>query len=281
MRTAFRLLAVLALVVAGVLAYAFAEARRVPVIRTAAMALPGWPAGQKPIRVALLSDIHLGSATMDAARLTRLVAIVNRARPDLVLIAGDLLHGYRPAAVDPRELTRPLAGLRAPLGAVAVLGNHDWALGAEGVRRALAAAGIRTLDNAAIARGPLAIAGLGDDYTHHDRLAQTLAAVRRLSGARVMLAHTPDSMPRLPGDIALLLAGHTHCGQIVLPLVGAPVSVSRWGNRYRCGIVRENGRTVIVSAGLGTSGPPLRLGAPPDIWLLTLGGSPPSGDPKR
>ena len=265
------LFAVLAVAGAGLAAYAFLEARRDPVLRTATLALPDWPADTPPLRVALLSDLHLGDATTDPARLARTVALVNRASPDLVVIAGDFLHGHDPAAVDAHALTGPLSGLRARFGVVAVLGNHDWWLGPAPIRRALAAARVTVVENGAVVRGPLAIGGLGDDYTHHDRLPQTLAAMRRLPGARLILAHTPDAMPRLPADVSLLLAGHTHCGQIVFPLIGAPVSVSRWGNRYRCGIVREGRHTVVVGAGIGTSGPPLRLGAPPDLWLLTLG----------
>jgi len=68
-----------------------------------------------------------------------------------------------------------------------------------------------------------------------------------------------------------MLAGHTHCGQIRLPFVGAVSTMSRYGQRYACGLIRENGRTLIVTAGLGTSGLPLRLGAAPDLWLIWLG----------
>ncbi|MBO9621801.1 MAG: hypothetical protein J7500_03725 [Sphingomonas sp.] len=78
-------------------------------------------------------------------------------------------------------------------------------------------------------------------------------------------------MPELPARFGLVLAGHTHCGQIVLPLVGALASASRFGERYRCGIVREPGRITIVTSGLGASVLPLRYGAPPDWWMLTLG----------
>ena len=83
-------------------------------------------------------------------------------------------------------------------------------------------------------------------------------------------------MPELPGTghkgyVPLLLAGHTHCGQIVLPLIGAVSHVSRYRDRYLCGLKREDGKTIVVGAGLGTSILPLRLGAVPDMWLLTLG----------
>ena len=74
-----------------------------------------------------------------------------------------------------------------------------------------------------------------------------------------------------PNYVSLLLAGHTHCGQIVLPFYGPLSSVSRYGLRYNCGVIREDSKTLVVGAGLGTSVLPLRLGAVPDMWLLTLG----------
>jgi predicted MPP superfamily phosphohydrolase len=91
-----------------------------------------------------------------------------------------------------------------------------------------------------------------------------------LGGAKLILSHSPDVFPELPADIGLTLAGHTHCGQIAPPLLGPIVTASRYGRRFACGLIREGGRSLIVTAGLGTSGLPLRLGAEPDLWLLTL-----------
>ena len=95
--------------------------------------------------------------------------------------------------------------------------------------------------------------------------------MRRLPGGRLLLSHSPDPFPDMPADIPLMLAGHTHCGQISLPLIGPVSTMSRHGRRYACGLVREKGKTLIVGAGLGTSLLPLRIGAPPEIWLIELG----------
>jgi len=86
----------------------------------------------------------------------------------------------------------------------------------------------------------------------------------------MLLSHSPDIMPRVPDDVSLVLAGHTHCGQIRLPLIGAVSTMSDHGQRYGCGLVRDGPKRAVISAGLGTSILPLRLGAVPDIWLLTL-----------
>jgi len=195
------------------------------------------------------------------------VALANTLHPDLILLAGDFVAGHegRDAVVAP-DLA-PLRMLSARLGSVAVLGNHDHWTDANAVRAALNAANVVVLENAAIRRGPLVIGGLGDAPTNRARLGTTRAAMARAGGVPLLMAHSLD----VPGGWrGLVVAGHTHCGQIVLPLLGAPIAVA--APRYRCGIVREAGRTTIVTAGTGTSVLPFRLGAPPDWWLLTVGG---------
>ena len=128
------------------------------------------------------------------------------------------------------------------------------------------------LENDAMQAGPLAVGGIDDDFTGRSDVPRTLARLARLQGPKLLLSHSPDPFPDLPPDVELMLAGHTHCGQVALPFIGAVKTMSRHGKRYACGVIRERGRTLVVTAGLGTSGLPLRLGAVPDMWLLTLKG---------
>jgi len=198
---------------------------------------------------------------------------VNALRPDIVLIAGDFIAGHSAREAIPARaaLVGPLSRLRAPLGVVAVLGNHDWWTDPRPLRAALARANVTLLENRAIARGPLAIGGIGDATTRHARPREVIAAVRRLPGAPVLMTHSPDIRSPLLVGAPLLLAGHTHCGQVVLPLFG-PVALRAPLLRQRvCGLYREPGLGVVVTGGLGTSVLPFRLNAPPDLWLLTLG----------
>lgn len=256
----------------GLLAVMYRNARADPTVRRVVVRLPDWPLGKPPVTVALLADVHIGNVSMDAERLSRIVEQVNALHPDLVALAGDFIAGHDPGSATllaPR-LVAPLARLRAPFGTVAVLGNHDHWTGATAVAQALTKANVTVIANDAVARGPLAVAGLDDEPTRHARLGKTLAAVARLNGAGVLIAHSPIIGGALPAHIRLVLVGHTHCGQVVLPIVGAPQQVT--DARYRCGIVREAGRLTIITAGLGTSMLPVRLGAPPDFWLVTLKG---------
>lgn len=273
MRRRLLLAALLLIVVIGVVAaIGLSNARADPIVRRVSLALPRWPANAPPVTVALISDIHLGSYAVDEPRLARIVAQANALKPDLIVLAGDFVNGHvagSAAAVAP-GLTRQFAKLRAPLGTVAVLGNHDHWTGMKEVTRALTAAHARVLENEAAEIGPLAIGGVGDAYTHHDHTAATVAATLALPGAPLIVSHSPDIAPTLGAATPVLFAGHTHCGQWVLPLIGAITVPSRYGERYRCGVIREGARTVVVTGGVGTSLLPMRYGAPPDLWLVTL-----------
>lgn len=267
-----RLLALALLLASLLLAYMVRLASSAPVVRRLDVSLAGWPAGAPAMRIVLLSDLHVSRPGDTPARLAGTVARVDALRPDLVLIAGDFLstgivgaHSYGPGTI-----AHALAGLTPRLGTIAVLGNHDYAAPAA-VRRALARARVRVLDNQAVRIGPIAVVGVSDAFSGHADVAAALAAWRRVGGVPVVLTHSPDIVPALPPALALVLAGHTHCGQISLPLIGPPVTQSRYGRRYACGVVREGDRVTIVSAGLGTSTLPIRLGAPPDLWLIRLG----------
>ncbi len=261
----------LLLILSGILlaGFAYRGALADPVRREGQVELAGLAA---PLRIAFLTDLHVTGPDVPPARLARLVTAVNAARPDLVLIAGDFVGDHRLAthAYTPAEIAAPLRGLRARLGTIAVLGNHDHAHDAGAIRHALEKAGVRVLVNRAVRVGRLTIAGADDPFTGRDDLPALTRAAAALGGPAVLLSHSPDVAADLSPRFPLVLAGHTHCGQVSLPLIGPPVTFARTGRRYACGLVREAGRTVITGAGLGTSMWPVRLGAPPDWWPVTL-----------
>lgn len=250
------------------------------VVNEATLELPRWPQALDGTRVALLSDLHVGSPYWKLPDLERLVQRTNKMQPDLVLLAGDyLINGVRFGRwIDPESIAHVLGGLRAPLGVVAVLGNHDWWNDGYRVRRALRDNGIAVLENEALplARNgqPFYVVGLADALTRQIRLPRALASVP--DGAPyLVLVHEPDVFPEIPASAALTLAGHTHGGQVRLPLLGRPVVGSQYGQRYAAGHVVENEKTagekhLFVTTGVGTSIFPVRFGVPPEIALLTL-----------
>jgi predicted MPP superfamily phosphohydrolase len=273
-RRLFRSIAVLIILALLFLGQGLWNATRVPLVREGRINVADWPKGSGPLRILLLSDIHVAGPDMPPARLAKIVAQINALHPDLILIAGDLVSQKPPATriYTVAESVAPLAGLRAPLGVVAVMGNHDHWFHPEDYRPALAVGHIALLQNAAIQRGPLVIGGVDDEFSGHANIALTYAAMARLSGPRIILTHSPDIVPDLPSPVAAVFAGHTHCGQVTLPLLGQISTSSHYGPRFNCGLMTDRGQKIVVGAGVGTSNLWVRYATPPDMWLVTLGG---------
>jgi predicted MPP superfamily phosphohydrolase len=244
------------------------------VLRRRTLVLERWPPELDGLRVALLSDLHAGGPHVRAGRLHRIAARVQRARPDLALLLGDFVDfevaGGGP--IDPADVVAALGPLRPRLGRVAVLGNHDWRHGGARVREALEDHGIPVLENASCERGGVWVAGIADLREREPDVDTALAGVPE--GAPVIaLMHDPDLFPRIPPRVALSVAGHTHGGQVHLPFVRHPFMPSRYGDRYAYGLVREQGRLLYVTGGLGQAGLPVRFRRPPEAVVLTLRGS--------
>ena len=276
----------------GLTGYAVAvEPRMTPLVRSYAIAPASWPA-DLALRIGVLADIHACKPWMTVERLGGIVAQVNALQPDLVVVLGDFNAGHALVSgpVLPKEWGDTLAGLESPLGTVAILGNHDWwhgpvpglPGGPDDIRAALRQNRITLLENDVVPFNKNGrvfwVAGLADQMAHRlrrgmtrgvDDLQGTLARVP--SGDPViLLAHEPFVFPRVPDHVAVTLSGHTHGGQVCLPIIGAPISPSR---RYRYGHIVEGGRHLIVSGGLGESGLPVRLGVPPELLCVNLGGT--------
>ncbi len=221
-------------------------------------------------RIAHLSDIHMGGG-MTPARLRAAVSLVNALKPDLVALTGDFIEADGRAAA---AVADALGALRARDGAVAVLGNHDYRRAPDAVRQALAQAGVVELSNAVhtLRRGvdSLHIAGLDDVAAGRACLDAVLDALPP-EGAAVLLAHEPDfaDVTAATGRFDLQLSGHTHAGQVRLPLLGALVLPS-YGRFYPAGRYQVGGMTQYTNSGLGTIWPHLRFNARPEVALLTL-----------
>lgn len=256
-----------------------------------AIAPRAWPA-DLPLSIAIVADVHAIEPWMSAERIAAIAAFTNTLGADLVLLAGDYETGLESLGGITRKVAMSdcaaaLATLKAPLGVHAVLGNHDmWAHGARDVRAAFAANGIPLLENRAVRLAkdgrPFWLLGLGDQCVRRvrgrwlgvDDLPATLAQIGDGAPA-ILLAHEPFVFPRVPSRIALTLSGHTHGGQVRLPVVGPLVRPSLPGQRaYVHGHYREGDRDLVVSAGLGMSILPMRFGVPPEITLVRLGGAP-------
>jgi len=227
------------------------------------------------LRIAVISDLHAGAPYIDTAKIDRVVAMTNDARPDLILLTGDYVITGMPGGyhMPIKTIVAHLSTLRAPLGVYAVLGNHDRGESAGHIGNAFWRAGIPDLENAyAILPPPrqgITLVGIGD---HSSGGARPKRALAQVNGTALCFTHSPDIFPRLPPKCSLTIAGHTHGGQVWLPLLGRPAmfEASRFGEKYAAGIIREDSKTLFVSSGIGTSWLPLRFRVPPEISLLTV-----------
>ncbi|ADB52363.1 metallophosphoesterase [Conexibacter woesei DSM 14684] len=273
-----RLAVVLGLLLAPVGAYAsFVEPNRL-VVERADVPVDAARAGERPIRVGVLSDIqfeHVGEHERNAVR--RLMA----ERPDVILLPGDYHQGSR--ASFERELPRMralFARLRAPGGVFAVQGDQESVADA---RRIFAGTGVRLLVNetARTRVGDRRLTIGGNEKHDRGRAARGLSdALERRPGerdVRILLTHHPDPILRLAPDtrIDLVVAGHTHGGQFQLPLIGPLRTASRVGRTIGAGGLHElDGRRIYVSRGVGVErgqAPKLRFRAPPEISILDVG----------
>jgi predicted MPP superfamily phosphohydrolase len=254
-----------------------------------------WPDGFK-LRIAALADLHASEPVMGIDRIRSIVDQTNALGADLIVLLGDYVCGRsvwrEPLA--PKDWSRALAQLRAPLGVHAILGNHEFwedrafqraGTGIPFGRRALEDVGIPVYENDVVrlqkAGRPFWLAGLGDQLAFLpsrrrrrgrpiglDDLTGTLGKVTD-DAPVILLAHEPDIAPRVPERVSLILSGHTHGGQVRL-FGWSPLVPSEFGNRFAYGHVREQ-CDIIISGGLGCSIAPVRIGVPPEIVLITLG----------
>ena len=249
-----------------------------PIVRHLTIEVSGYSATAAPVRMVLLSDLHVRGPDMPPARLARIVDQVNTLNPNIAVIAGDFTgHSWIGAQYSPADATGPLRRLKARFGTFAVLGNNDSDVPYE-LLPALRAAGVHLLVNDVARAGPVALGGVDGRLTPtmpalNAARMRTYSALERTPGVKVLVTHRPDEFPGAPKFVTLVLAGHTHCGQIVLPMFGALVTGSDYGRKYACGVYRDGSKILVVTAGLGTSHLPLRLGAPPDIWLISIRGT--------
>jgi predicted MPP superfamily phosphohydrolase len=272
LRVAF---AAIVLFLAGLVFWGFLIEPGRLVIQQQTIQIDNWPQPLDGLRIAVLSDIHVDNWFINEKKLRTIVERTNQLQPDLIVILGDYMsgEGWVRHRVEPEVWGPVLKDLHAPLGVYSVLGNHDWWYSGVKVRRALEQNGIKVLDNESAqvdARGTsLWLVGLADLWTRPQRIGETVANVPE-GQPLIALTHNPDIFPNVPQRVQLMLAGHTHGGQVRFPLIGAVIESSDYGDRWERGHVFEDNHHLFVTSGIGTSIVPVRFGLPPEIVILTL-----------
>ena len=233
------------------------------------------------LRVAQISDVHHGP-WLGLERVREVVRLANALEPDLIFLTGDYVY-ESPRYIEPAIAA--LSELKAKIGIVSVLGNHDWWDHGIPMKAAFARCGLPLIDNKRVILTPgrslvsqadegLCIGGVGDLW---EDIPDYHAALSNLPPKmpRLLLAHNPDCAEDpifLGGNhrVDLMISGHTHGGQVWIPGMGTPILPSRYGQKYAAGLVQGPACPVYISRGIGLSGLPIRFGVPPEIVLMEM-----------
>jgi predicted MPP superfamily phosphohydrolase len=264
--------------VGGALAWGFTAGQARVERSRVRIGVPGLSPALAGLRIVQATDLHIGNG-LEGPRLARMVERVHALDPDLVVLTGDLFD-FDPAVVEAGA--RELGRLRARHGVYAILGNHDIRVGAERIASALArhAPGIRLLRDEIVrlpVQGPLYLAGVedpGNDWSARGvelPALSRLAAQRPADGPTLLLAHRPEHFAQAARlGFPLVIAGHTHGGQLALPTPGGHWNLARLVTRYTRGLFRSGDTVMYVNRGLGVGGPALRFNCPRELATLEL-----------
>ncbi len=244
------------------------------VVQKQTIKVPHWSSGLNHLKVAVLSDLHVGALHITVEKLHTIVQEVNQQQPDIVFLLGDYVTGHGGhTSLRPEAFVHELSGLTAKYGVYSVLGNHDWWYNGEDVREHLEKAGIIVLENNAVEveiKGEsLWVSGLADLWTRRPDIKMAMLNVPSTASC-VMLMHNPDMFPEVPNSVSLSLAGHTHGGQVAVPFFGPIIVPSQLGSHFARGLVVQENKHYFVTSGIGTSILPVRFGVPPEICILDL-----------
>lgn len=232
----------------------------------------------KGLKIAFVSDFHIKKHQKN--RLTNIVKKIKAQNPDLILSTGDFVSGHlEKQSLGIEDITHELSKLKPKYGFYTTLGNHDWWQNGEKIEQVLSKNGIVVLGNQntfiKINKTKLYIAGIEDMETRNIDITK---ALKNTKSPTILLSHSPDVFPIITNEqnspltksIDLVLAGHTHGGQVKLPLFGALIVPSSYGQKYAEGLIVEKGKTMFVTKGIGTSILPVRFNCIPEIVVINF-----------
>lgn len=220
------------------------------------------------VKIVFASDFHI--KPNQQKRLEQIANIINAQNPDLVVSAGDYVSGHtQESTMHPKQIAEELSKVKTKYGFYTTLGNHDGWYDRWYIKELLEKQNIKVLNNKNVKLNingkDIYIAGVEDMMTAFSNIED---ALRGAKSPTILLTHTSDVFPKVPSDVNLTLAGHTHGGQVRLPLLGALIVPSDYGDKYATGLIEEKGKKMIVTNGIGVSILPIRFNCAPEIVVI-------------
>lgn len=246
------------------------------IIKEVSLNVPNWSRELNGFKIAAISDIHGGSHNITEEKISTIAEQINAQNPDIVVMLGDFvtqIESKHSGLVMPIErIVQNLKGLKAKYGVFVVIGNHDWWYDEKKCRAEFEKVGFTVLENETksfeVNNKTVTILGIEDFWKRRKVDVKDVLEKLPTQENIIGITHNPDSFDQTPESLAILLAGHTHGGQVNFPLIGAPIVPSN--KEYTAGHVEKNGKNLYVTTGIGTSGLPVRFRVPPEIAVITL-----------
>ena len=267
--------ALIILILALIASYSyFIEPSRL-IVHEENLKIPHWNEKLNGFKVIAISDIHGGSNNVTEGKIRKLVEMANAENPDLIVLLGDYVSEVRFKSKDLRMPVETIAdnlqGFKAKYGVYAIIGNHDWWYDEIKVRSEFERVGITFLENEvkAIQVGDETVWlwGIEDLWKNRRVPSEALKEIANKQNI-IAITHNPDSLLKAPPEISLMLAGHSHGGQVKFPFYGARAFVN--DKRFMAGYAEVDGKHVFVTSGIGCTGPQIRFNVPPEIAVLKL-----------
>jgi len=239
------------------------------VLKEEKLHIPNWHKELNGLKITVVSDLHIGFPQTKVKNIEKIVNIINKTNPDLILILGDLDALSISNTNSQEGAIKVLSELKAPLGVIAIMGNHDYKP-AGIVPYILKNANIKLLENEKTTlfykKQRFDIYGIKDIWNYKVEPSEVL---EKIQYPTLFLSHNPDIFPKVPKEISLTLSGHTHGGEISLPLLGAPLIPSIYAHKYAKGHIIENNKHLYVTSGIATTSG-FRTFNSPEIIVLNL-----------
>ena len=231
-----------------------------------------WPQHWQPVRVVVVSDMHVGSPYVDLAKLETIVEAINNAEPDVVLLLGSFTPGdFFKTQISPLDFAPVLGKIKAKFEVLALLGRRDGMGGGKQLADALKKQKIKVLSNSAVSiklaqKKRFWIVGFDDRPLYYQNVMSKLPKGEPVFG----MVHNPARFPDVPPKVDIVFAGYTHGGLVKVPEFPLPVLPTGVPKRYAYGLVREDQHQMFVTAGIGTDEYPIRLNNKPEILVVSI-----------